>query len=67
MLSQVSAAALWGLADWDHRSPEVTVAGSATRLHLGLRVHRSSVLLRLSNSPLETVVGSLPRLAFPLA
>lgn len=44
VLSHVSAAALWGLVDWDHRSPEVTVAGSATRLHRGLRVHRTGVL-----------------------
>jgi hypothetical protein len=44
VLSHFSAAALWGIVDWDGRHPEVTVPPSGTRVHAGLRVHRSSTL-----------------------
>ena len=44
VLSHLSAAALWGLVRWDHRHPEVTVIGRGTRVHHGLRVHRTRML-----------------------
>jgi hypothetical protein len=44
VLSHFSAAALWGLVPWDDRFPEVTVAGTSTRSHRGIRVHRTSML-----------------------
>jgi predicted transcriptional regulator of viral defense system len=46
VLSHFSAAALWGLLAWDDRRPEVTVFGTATRVHPGLRVHRTRRLDR---------------------
>jgi len=42
VLSHFSAAALWTFLDWEDRYPEVTVSGPATRIHPGLRVHRTS-------------------------
>lgn len=44
LLSHYSAAALWGLVRWDGRFPEVTLVGSTTRQHQGLRVHRTASL-----------------------
>jgi very-short-patch-repair endonuclease len=44
VLSHYSAAALWELVTWDGRHPEVTVPGPGSRVHAGLRVHRSSLL-----------------------
>ena len=44
LLSHYSAAALWGLVRWDGRYPEVTLVGSTTRQHRGLRVHRTASL-----------------------
>ena len=44
VLSHFSAAALWELLEWDHRSVEVTVTGTTTRVHRGLRVHRTGSL-----------------------
>lgn len=44
MLSHYSAAALCDFAEWDDRLIEVTVPGTATRTHAGLRVHRTSML-----------------------
>jgi hypothetical protein len=41
VLSHFSAAALFGLMRWDHRHPEVTVVGTSTRVHSGIRVHRT--------------------------
>jgi hypothetical protein len=41
VLSHFAAAALWGLLEWDGRYPAVTVRGSGTRTHPGIRVHRS--------------------------
>jgi hypothetical protein len=46
VLSHFSAAALWSLAEWDDRLPEVTVPGSATRVHANLRAHRTRRLDR---------------------
>jgi very-short-patch-repair endonuclease len=46
VLSHYSAAALWGFVDWDDRFPEVTVLGTSTRSHRGVRVHRTSLLER---------------------
>lgn len=46
VLSHYSAAALWGFVAWDDRRPEVTVAGAGTRVHRGLRVHRTKSLPR---------------------
>jgi very-short-patch-repair endonuclease len=43
VLSHYAAAALWRLVDWDGRYPAVTVRGSGTRVHHGIRVHRSSL------------------------
>lgn len=40
-LSHFSAATLWGFVDWDGRHLEVTVVGTATRAHRGVRVHRT--------------------------
>lgn len=44
VLSHYAAAALWGLVDWDDRRPEVTVVQAGTRVHPGLRVHRTKRL-----------------------
>jgi very-short-patch-repair endonuclease len=44
VLSHVSAAVLWEIVRWDDRTPEVTVPRTATRIHAGIRVHRSSTL-----------------------
>jgi very-short-patch-repair endonuclease len=44
VLSHFSAAVLYELFRWDDRFPEVTVPGTTTRQHRGIRVHRSSVL-----------------------
>jgi Protein of unknown function (DUF559) len=44
VLSHFSAAALLGLVRWDGRYPEVTVVRAGTRVHQGIRVHRSQTL-----------------------
>jgi hypothetical protein len=44
VLSHFSAAALWGFVEWDSRHPEITVRRAGTRIHAGLRVHRTSSL-----------------------
>ena len=44
VLSHYSAAALWGLADWDRRTPEVTVFGCGSRSYPGIRLHRTELL-----------------------
>jgi len=44
VLSHFSAAALWGLLRWEDRRIEVLVGGSGTRVHAGLRVHRTAYL-----------------------
>jgi len=42
VLSHRSAAALWGFVAWEERYPEVTVVGTVTRVHPGIRVHRTT-------------------------
>jgi hypothetical protein len=44
VLSHFAAAAHWGFVDWDGRLPEVTVTGSRTPRHAGLRAHRTTRL-----------------------
>lgn len=44
VLSHFSAAALLGLVSWDGRHPEVTVVRQGTRVHQGIRVHRTRTL-----------------------
>jgi hypothetical protein len=44
VLSHFSAAALWGLVEWDGRHPEVTIRDTTPRSHPGIRVHRTRVL-----------------------
>ena len=44
VLSHYSAGALLGLVGWDGRRVEVTVPTAGTRLHRGMRVHRSALL-----------------------
>jgi very-short-patch-repair endonuclease len=44
VLSHFSAAALWDVVGWDDRHPEVTVVRSGTRVHRGIRVHRTQAL-----------------------
>ena len=44
VLSHVAAAALWGFMPWEERYPEVTVVGTWSRGHAGLRVHRTRSL-----------------------
>lgn len=46
VLSHYSAGALWRFVPWDGREPEVTVPGPGTRIHTGIRVHRSACLDR---------------------
>jgi very-short-patch-repair endonuclease len=41
VLSHFSAAAHYGLLDWEERHPEVTVATSRPRRHPGVRMHRT--------------------------
>lgn len=44
VLSHYAAAALLRFVVWDGRHPEVTVPGTGTRVHPGLRVHRTAQL-----------------------
>jgi hypothetical protein len=41
VLSHVSAAALWGILEWDDRHPEVTLPGTGKRRHARIRIHRA--------------------------
>ncbi len=68
LLSHFSAGALWELLAWDHRSIEVTVTGSASRRHRGVRVHRTQVLLPEERAwrkgiPVTSVIRTLLDLA----
>jgi hypothetical protein len=67
VLSHFAAAALWGLLEWDGRYPAVTVRGSGTRMHPGIRVHRSSLeapdLTRHRGIPVTTPLRTLLDLA----
>jgi hypothetical protein len=67
-LSHFSAAALWVLVEWDDRYPEVTVRGATTRVHRGVRVHRSEQLAyrdvtRVKGIPVTTPARTLLDLA----
>jgi predicted transcriptional regulator of viral defense system len=44
VLSHLSAAALWGLMEWEERYPEVTIRDTTPRAHPGIRVHRTCLL-----------------------
>jgi hypothetical protein len=68
VLSHMSAAALWGIVAWDGRHPEVSVPGPGTRLHPGLRVHRTSALApqdatRFKQIPVTSAARTLMDLA----
>jgi hypothetical protein len=47
VLSHFSAAALWRMVEWDNRMFEVTVRDTTTRVHKGIRVHRTRYLERI--------------------
>ncbi len=44
VLSHFAAAVLWRLLEWDHRPVDVVVVGDGTRLHRGVRTHRTATL-----------------------
>jgi very-short-patch-repair endonuclease len=46
VLTHYSGSALWRFVTWDDRDPEVPVPGPGTRVHPGIRVHRSACLDR---------------------
>jgi very-short-patch-repair endonuclease len=46
VLSHFSAAALWGLVNWDWRRPEVTVPATRRPRQPGIRIHQSEILTR---------------------
>jgi hypothetical protein len=51
VLAHFAAGALWEMVRWDGRDPQVTVQGTTTRVHRGIRVHRTQTL-----SPEDVVV-----------
>ena len=58
----------WGYVEWDDRLPEVTVMGDATRVHRGIRVHRTAALaphetLRFDGIPITSPLRTLLDLA----
>jgi hypothetical protein len=44
VLSHFSAAALWGIVDWDGRAPEITLVGPSASARPGLHAHRTARL-----------------------
>jgi very-short-patch-repair endonuclease len=58
VLSHYSAAALWGLVDWDDRRPEVIVATG--RAHAGIRIHRSRTLTRHNTTRRHGIAVTTP-------
>ena len=44
LLSHYAAAAHWRMVEWDGRYPEVTVVGRGTRIHAGIRAHRTQLI-----------------------
>ena len=60
VLSHLCAAVLWGLLDWAEREIDVTVPGTAPHEHVGLRVHRSAVLLPVDATRHEGVPVTSP-------
>jgi hypothetical protein len=74
VVSHFSAAALWGLFEWDDRYPEVTLLRSSKRSHRGLVVHRAAVLALVDiarhqgipvTSPARTVLDVAPQFDDP--
>ncbi|MFN8201748.1 MAG: DUF559 domain-containing protein [Solirubrobacteraceae bacterium] len=68
VLSHVAAAVMWGFVEWDDRAPEVTVVGAGTRVHRGIRVHRTARLavhetLRFDGVPVTSPLRTLLDLA----
>ena len=55
VLSHVAAAVLWGLLTWDHRAVEVTVTTKGTRLHEGVRTHRTGRLEEVDQTRLQGI------------
>jgi hypothetical protein len=70
VLSHASAAALWGIRDWEERQPDVTVPGSGTRRPAGVRVHRAALALddraRCAGVPVTSPARTLVDLASSL-
>ncbi len=61
VLSHSSAAALWGLFDFDeHRHPEVTVLNGGGGHHPRIRVHRTSTLIPRDRSRAQLVPVTAP-------
>jgi hypothetical protein len=61
-LSHYSAAALYGIVTWDDRHPEVTVTGTTTRTHRGIKVHRATragAITRHQGIPVTTAAQTL--------
>ena len=68
VLSHYSAGGLWRFVTWDARMPEVTVPGPGTRVHSGIRVHRSACLDRKDVMTRDGIrVTSPPRTLLDLA
>ena len=68
VLSHYSAGGLWRFVTWDARMPEVTVPGPGTRVHSGIRVHRSACLDRKDLMTRDGIrVTSPPRTLLDLA
>jgi very-short-patch-repair endonuclease len=68
VLSHVAAAVMWGFVEDDECVPEVTVTGAATRVHRGIRVHRTASLaqhewLRFDGVPITSPLRTLLDLA----
>jgi hypothetical protein len=71
VVSHFSAASLFGLVGWDGRYPEVTVLGSSSRTHPGIRVHRTRSLappdvVRYRRIPVTSPARTLADLASSL-
>jgi very-short-patch-repair endonuclease len=73
VLSHFSAAALYGLLDWDDRYPEITGPGTTARRHARIRVHRSRTLAPIDitrrdgipiTTPARTLLDLSPRLTY---
>ena len=69
VISHLSAAALWGLLDYDaDRFPEVTIAGGNGERHPGIRIHRTGVLPARDRARAQQVpVTAVPRTLLDLA
>src|SRR3954449_597350 len=68
VLSQFSAAALWGFWEWDDRYPEVTVPRTSSPKHPGVFIHRSRSLAAVDTTRHRGIpVTSPARTALDLA